>query len=204
MANGMDRFLDFVMQNKIQEQKDDADRQTNVLDSLLKMELQQVYHDKEFLKQQGVDLPGTDISGNLNEIIALTGNADLSTQLQLMLNESKAIGSTLDTAIAEYNLGRKTAEKAQTQGGSYTAGETGKDAWLFSDDEYKAIIDKGSEYSDSLSKFELTEGSEHYNVSDAVNAGFDEGSFNFEITANYMKNLFNRVKSGDTADRLAT
>ena len=103
MANGMDRFLDFVMQNKIQEQKDDADRQTNVLDSLLKMELQQVYHDKEFLKQQGVDLPGTDISGNLNEIIALTGNADLSTQLQLMLNESKAIGSTLDTAIAEYN-----------------------------------------------------------------------------------------------------
>ena len=180
MANGMDRFLDFVMQNKIQEQKDDADRQTNVLDSLLKMELQQVYHDKEFLKQQGVDLPGTDISGNLNEIIALTGNADLSTQLQLMLNESKAIGSTLDTAIAEYNLGRKTAEKAQTQGGSYTAGETGKDAWLFSDDEYKAIIDKGSEYSDSLSKFELTEGSEHYNVSDAFKAGFDEGSYNLQ------------------------
>ena len=29
---------------------------------------------------------------------------------------------------------------------------------------------------------------------------FDEGSFNFEITANYMKNLFNRVKSGDTAN----
>ena len=144
------------------------------------MELQQVYHDKEFLKQQGVDLPGTDISGNLNEIIALTGNADLSTQLQLMLNESKAIGSTLDTAIAEYNLGRKTAEKAQTQGGSYTAGETGKDAWLFSDDEYKAIIDKGSEYSDSLSKFELTEGSEHYNVSDAFKAGFDEGSYNLQ------------------------
>mgnify|MGYP003647402736 CR=1 FL=1 len=182
MANGMDRFLDFVMQNKIQQQKDDADRQTNVLDSLLKMELQQVYHDKEFLKQQGVDLPGTDISGNLNEIIALTGNADISTQLQLMLNESKAVGSTLDTAIAEYNLGRKTAEKAQTRGGSYTAGETGRDAWLFSDDEYQSIIDKDSEYSDSLSKFELTgqEGSEHYNVSDAFKSGFDEGSYNLQ------------------------
>lgn len=32
-------------------------------------------------------------------------------------------------------------------------------------------------------------------------ATFDEGKFNFEITASYMKNLFNRVKSGDTASR---
>ena len=30
---------------------------------------------------------------------------------------------------------------------------------------------------------------------------FDEGTFNFEVTAAYMKNLFNRVKSGDTAAR---
>ena len=140
MANGMDRFLDMVMQSKIQEQKTDADRQTAVLDSLLQMELQQVYHDKEFLKQEGINLPGTDISGNLNEIIALTGNTDLTTQLQLMINESKAVGSTLDTAIAEYNLGKQTASKSQTWGGAYTTGDTMVDAWTFSEDEYGAII----------------------------------------------------------------
>ena len=180
LQSGANQFFEMLANDQIQKRKEQSDRRVGILDSLLNLEMQQLNQDRQFLREKGVLLPQADITDNLNSIINLTGNASIETSLSMMLDEAREAKALVDDAYVDFIQGTQLAKTSLSRGESASPGETGADAWTFSEEETDRIFKKHFGERTVEDTDEGVSYDETADVSSAFRAGFQEGSYSLD------------------------